>query len=318
MSKVLLIDVKLWAYLEHHRKADIHKMLENIFTACSTNGLLSFSRIFFCYDDRYSKYHRAVLPSYKEHRTEQRKKDTPAEQKRHAAFNKKYNNLVELTKYFGTNIKIPFVEADTIIEVLSNQLQHKHDVYIASGDGDFMCLLDNPKLRQITPKYEVLNEQGVINKKGIDPKGLFASKCISGDKKDNIHGLYLIGEILNIKTGKKFKKIWEESCRDTATTIDILQGMVDNPETKVALPTNYPPENPVGSVDELFKFNYKLNNPMVYSDLLKEDADILSEQVNTRQEFMDKAGVAFVAHKAINEMPFFSDELLAFYKIKEK
>jgi len=317
MSKVLLIDVKLWAYLEYHRKTDIHKMLENIYTACSINGLTSFSRIFFCHDDRYSKYHKAILPSYKEQRAEKRKAAPPAEQERHKKFIKKYNNITELTKYFGTNIKIPFVEADTVIEVLSAKLQETHDVYIASGDGDFMCLLDNPKLRQITPKYEVLDEAGVIKKKGIDPKGLFASKCISGDKKDNIHGLYLIGEILDNKTGKKFKKIWEDSGHKVATVIDKLQEMVDNPKSKVALPNNYPPEDPVSSVDELFEFNYQLNTPMEYSDLLKEDSDILAQQVNIRQESMDKAGIAFATHEAIGEMAFLSDDLLNFYKIKE-
>lgn len=278
MRKILLIDIRLFLYMHYHRK----ESLLNVFKVLANLPIPQMDRVFFVWDTGKSSYHKALYKEYKENRTEKREAQTLDEKKRYKEFSRQYDALKEITKYFGTNISIPETEADTLLEVLMDTLlKQGNEIYIASSDGDFSCLLDRPNLFQVTAKGELLDYQAIIDKKGATPHELFISKCLSGDIKDNIQALQGLGEIKNNKTGMKIKKIFKEVGDNWEDVVKALQFQVDN--GKLALPENYPSHAPVKSVEELYYFNYRLNEPFTFTMLTKEHQDELVKQTNIKK-----------------------------------
>lgn len=312
MKKVLLIDTRLWLYMHYHRKESIL----NIFEALSLIPCQDFSRIYFTYDYGKSYYHKAIYHDYKENRTEKREAMTEAEKERYKEFSRQYKDIQRITKYFGTNISLENAEADTVIEVLADKfLKLGYEVWIASNDGDFMCLLDRPNLRLVTTRYEVLDEQGVIKKKGVTPKQLFISKCLSGDTKDNIIGLGGLGEIRDTKSGAILKKIFKEFGDYEGDVIDVLQDRVNS--GKLKLPENYPKENPVTNVRELYEFNKKLNQPFTFTDLTKEHQEALSIQVNQKKLPFDQEEFDDDCFCMFGTMLYLQPTVKYFFNLKE-
>ena len=315
MKRVLLVDVRLWLFGQYHRQANLSNIFGDIFNACQVNGLDKFTRIYWCYDDKGSKYHKALLPSYKAHRKELRAKQSDAEKERYKQFSKLYDKFSSVTKYFGTNVKINNTEADTLIEVLSKKFSEMdYEVIIGSGDGDFMTMLTDHNLRMLTPKFELLNYNGVIEKKGVTPEILHYAKCLCGDAKDNIHGIKMLGEVKDKDSGKKFKKIVAETGDNIEEIINTLQEYVDAGKGGMALP-DYPPENPVTSVRELYDFNHKLNHPFSFSDLTPEDQEKILQDVNTKQTLTDVDDLPYLCYDIIGEHIILEPEILKFYKI---
>ena len=312
MKKVLLIDTRLWLYMHYHRKESIL----SVFEALSLIPCKDFSRIYFCWDFGGSHYHKTMYPDYKENRTEKREAMTEEEKNRYKEFSKQYKDIQNLTKYFGTNISLENAEADTVIEVLADKfLNLGYEVWIASNDGDFMCLLDRPNLRQVTTRYEVLDEQGVIKKKGATPKQLFLSKCLASDLKDNILGLGGLGEIRDTKSGAILKKIFKEFGDYEGNVIDVLQDRVNS--GKLKLPENYPKENPVTNVRELYEFNRKLNAPFTYEMLTTEHQEALSTQVNQKKLPFDQDEFDDSCYCMFGTMLYLQPTVKYFFNLKE-
>lgn len=312
MKKVLLIDTRLWLYMHYHRKENIL----NIFEALSLIPCKDFNRIYFCFDYGKSYYHKSLYPDYKENRTEKREAMSEEEKNRYKIFSQQYKDIQKLTSYFGVNIALENAEADTVIEVLADKfLKLDYEVWVASNDGDFMCLLDRPNLLQVTTRYEVINEQGVIKKKGATPKQLFIAKCLSGDTKDNIIGISGLGEIKDSKSGAILKKIFTEFGDYDEDVIRVLQDRVNS--GKLKLPENYPKEKPVTSVRELYEFNRKLNAPFTYNMLTKEHQESLSTQVNTKKVVFNQDEFDEECFRLFGTMIYLQPSIKYFYNLKE-
>jgi len=118
MRKILLIDIRLFLYMHYHRKESIL----NVFKTLAELPIPQMNKIFFVWDTGKSSYHKALYPEYKENRTEKRNAMTVTEKERYREFSKQYEELKEITKYFGTNISIQNTEADTLIETLTDTL----------------------------------------------------------------------------------------------------------------------------------------------------------------------------------------------------
>ena len=308
---VLLVDVRLWCYMEYHRNSSILNIIDRLPLIP-----IEFSRIFFVYDTGKSLYHKSIYPEYKENRTEIRNKQSEEEKERYKKFSTEYNSLKDITKYLGVNISVPNTEADTIIEVLADTLLKKnHTVYIASNDGDFMCLLDRPNLKLITTRYEVLDSNGVFKKKGATPHQLFLSKCLASDMKDNIIGIGGLGEIRDSKSGAILKKIFTEFGDYDEDVIRVLQDRVNS--GKLKLPENYPKEKPVTSVRELYEFNRKLNAPFTYNMLTKEHQESLSTQVNTKKVVFNQDEFDEECFRLFGTMIYLQPSIKYFYNLKE-
>lgn len=312
MRKILLIDIRLFLYQHYHRK----ESLLNVFKVLSALPIPQMNRVFFVFDDGKSFYHKKLYDEYKENRSERREAMSPEEKERYAEFSRQYKAIKEICRYFGTIISIPNTEADTMAEVLADTfLKQGNEVYIASGDGDFMCLLDRPNLYQVTPRGEVLDYQAVINKKGATPHQLFLSKCLASDVKDNILGLQGLGEIKDTKTGIKLKKIFQEVGDYWGEVVDTLQSQVD--KGKLKLPENYPPNAPVKSVEDLYYFNYRLNEPYTYTMLTQEHQEELLKQTNTKKLLWDSDEVEMKIFEEFGVGLYIDDGVKRFYILKE-
>jgi len=306
MKEALLVDTRLWCYMEYHRGAHMLNILDKI----AMLPIRQQHKVFFVYDYGTSHYHKKIYPEYKQNRTELRAKQTDAEKAKYKKFSEEYNALPHITKFFGINIRIPNTEADTMIEVLADKLTSQgYTVTIASNDGDFSCMLSNPNILQATTRHEILTDEGLFRKKGATPHQLFLSKCLASDRKDNIKGLQGLGEIADTKTGIKIKKIFQEHGDYASTVIEVLQDLVD--KGKFKLPEDYPCTN----VQELYDFNYKLNKPFVFTDLTLEDQELLKEQVNTKKIPFDEDEFNAICFEVFSKGVVVSESTRRFYNV---
>ena len=310
-KKIALIDIRLFLYMEYHRKNSLLNVFRNIMQVAPT----TYSKIFFVYDNGKNSYIKKIYRNYKENRTVLRDKQTPAEKARYKDFSEKYNRFEEITKYFGTNIKIKGTEADTMIEVLADRfLSNGYEVHIFSNDGDFQCMLNKPNLYQITTRGEFLDAEGVVKKKGVTPEQLLISKCISGDTKDNIKGIKGLGEIKDTKSGKILKKLLQDH-KDIDELLDVIQDMVDKGTRGFKLPENYPEENPVKTVKDLYNFNKQLNKSYKFEDLTEEHQKELKEQVNNSKIPFDIDDFDFKCFDIFGKSVYIDENIKRFYRI---
>ena len=308
-KSIALVDIRLFLYMHYHRKESLLNVLNTLY---AVSPLSKFTKMFFVYDNNKNPYLKKIYPDYKENRTTLREKQTDAEKARYKQYSKEYNAFTEVTKYFGTNITVEG-EADTMIEVLADKFTRDgENVYIFSGDGDFNCLLTKPNLWQVTPRGEVLDEEGVYDKKGVTPEQLRISKNLAGDLKDNIKGIKNLGEIKNKKTGNRLRKILQSS-DNINNILNTVQEYVDTGKYGMALPQDYG----VSSVKELYEFNSKLNKAFTYADLTEEHQKELAKQVNVKQVKWNKDDFDFLCWKNFGSGVHLSNDTLQFFNIKE-
>src|SRR3990172_7458302 len=97
------------------------------------------------------------------------------------------------------DIEVEGYEADDVIGTLAKQAQKRgYEVYLVSGDKDFMQLVDkniklyNPK--RAGEEVEILDEQGVLDKIGLPPTKIIDYLGLTGDTSDNVPGVKGIGD----------------------------------------------------------------------------------------------------------------------------
>lgn len=133
----------------------------------------------------------------------------------------------------GLNISIVTAvgyEADDVIGTLANQGANHHcQVKILSGDQDLFQLVDNQRqisvlyLQKNIGKYELFNEEEVINKMGVKPSQIVDYKALCGDKSDSIQGVIGIGEKTAIQLLGEYP-----SLDDIYANLDSLKPAVKN------------------------------------------------------------------------------------------
>ena len=98
----------------------------------------------------------------------------------------------------------PGFEADDIIGTLATQASKKGlDVYIVSGDKDFMQLI-NDKIFLYAPSgrqadIKIYDKQGVEDKWGVPPEKIIDLLGLMGDSSDNVPGVMGVGEKTAVK-----------------------------------------------------------------------------------------------------------------------
>ncbi len=108
----------------------------------------------------------------------------------------------------------PGFEADDIIGTLARYgAEHGLDVYIVSGDKDFMQLVNDhiflyaPAGRNMTMRIYDRNE--VIDKWGVPPEKIIDLLGLMGDSSDNIPGVRGVGEKSAVKLIKEYGSLFE-------------------------------------------------------------------------------------------------------------
>ncbi|RKY85501.1 DNA polymerase I, partial [candidate division KSB1 bacterium] len=106
-------------------------------------------------------------------------------------------------------IEVDGFEADDVMGTLAfKALKENLDVYLVTGDKDFMQLLKPGvfiyNVKKGGKELEILDKKGVINKIGIPPERIIDLLALMGDKSDNVPGIPGIGEKTAIKLLKEF------------------------------------------------------------------------------------------------------------------
>ena len=103
----------------------------------------------------------------------------------------------------------PGFEADDIIGTLASMASKENlDVYIISGDKDFMQLV-NEKIFLYTPSgrkadIKIYDRNGVIDKWGVPPEKIIDLLGLMGDASDNVPGVPGVGEKTAVKLIKEY------------------------------------------------------------------------------------------------------------------
>lgn len=106
-------------------------------------------------------------------------------------------------------VEVPGFEADDVIGTLAKRAENENVLtYMVTGDKDFMQLI-TPLIKILRPGKggddpEVVDEQHVLEKFGVDPPQVVDVLALIGDKSDNVPGVPGIGEKTAIPLIKQY------------------------------------------------------------------------------------------------------------------
>lgn len=143
------------------------------------------------FDLRQATFRNDLDVNYKADRAE-----TPSD------FIEDVHNLQELLKALNITIVTAVgYEADDVIGSLTNEaVNHHYAVNILTGDRDLFQLVNDEQKVQVLylerniGKYEIYNEERVLEKMKVKASQIVDYKALCGDKSDNIPGVLGIGE----------------------------------------------------------------------------------------------------------------------------
>lgn len=151
------------------------------------------------FDSKEKTFRHDKYPEYKA--TREKMPDELKEQLPHLWKLMNATQIVSLSK--------PGFEADDIIGTLAKQgTSHDFDVYIVSGDKDFMQLVNDhvflyaPRTRN--KDLTIYDREKVIEKWGVPPEKIIDLLGLMGDSSDNIPGVRGVGEKSAVKLIKEF------------------------------------------------------------------------------------------------------------------
>lgn len=157
-------------------------------------------------------------------------------------------------------LEIPGYEADDVIGTLARRAQAQNmDVYVVSGDKDFMQLV-GPGIKLYNPKragdeVEILDEAAVVEKVGLPPGKITDYLGLMGDTSDNIPGVPGVGEKTAVKLVQEFgslEQVLENSDRVSRANVrDNLKTHAENAllsKRLVLLNTDLPIDLDLGSL----------------------------------------------------------------------
>ena len=138
-----------------------------------------------------------------------------------------------------TTLSKPGYEADDIIGTLAKWgTEHKLDVYIVSGDKDFMQLINdhtflyNSVGRNL--ETQITGREGVIEKWGVPPEKMIDLMGLMGDASDNIPGVAGVGKVSAKKLILEYDTL--EASLDNAEKIGnkrVREGLLNNRENAI-------------------------------------------------------------------------------------
>jgi DNA polymerase-1 len=131
-------------------------------------------------------FRKDMFPSYKENRS-----GKPSE------FEEYLPHVIQMFHTLGIPLfKFRGMEADDVIGILTKKFKDEADIFIVSGDKDFMQLVDdNVKLYMPKSKglYSIAGKNEVFEKFGCRPDQVVDVLALMGDKVDCIPGVQGIG-----------------------------------------------------------------------------------------------------------------------------
>lgn len=133
-------------------------------------------------------FRKDIFPAYKENRS-----GKPSD------FEEHLSSVMKMIKILGIPMfRFKGMEADDVIGILTTQFKKNpnNEIYIVSGDKDFMQLVDD-KTKIYIPKsgglYSIADKEAVFNKFGCRPDQVIDMLALIGDKVDCIPGVMGIG-----------------------------------------------------------------------------------------------------------------------------
>ena len=133
----------------------------------------------------------------------------------------------------------PGFEADDIIGTLATKASKKGlDVFIVSGDKDFMQLI-NDKIFLYAPSgrqadIKIYDREGVIEKWGVPPEKIIDLLGLMGDSSDNVPGVLGVGEKTAVKLINEYGSL--ESSLDNANHVKnkrAREGLLNSKENAI-------------------------------------------------------------------------------------
>lgn len=138
-----------------------------------------------------------------------------------------------------TTLSKPGFEADDIIGTLAKWgTEHELDVYIVSGDKDFMQLINdhtflyNSVGRNL--ETQIIGREGVIEKWGVPPEKMIDLMGLMGDASDNIPGVAGVGKVSAKKLILEYDTL--EASLDNAEKVSnkrVREGLLNNRDNAI-------------------------------------------------------------------------------------
>lgn len=180
------------------------------------------SRIIITFDGKGgSKRRKKLLPEYKNNRTAG-KRLTKWDQYG-SVEDENYSRALQLTRLHDYLVNLPVtiitvdhIEADDVISYLTTTTFKDKDVYVASGDQDFLQLVDNSTTIWSATKKKLYTPDVLEADYGIPFYNFLLYKAIIGDKSDNIVGVPGLGP-------KKIPKLFPQIKSESLSLDDIIE-----------------------------------------------------------------------------------------------
>ncbi len=298
MKKLLIVDVRLLAYETYHKNLNFLSFLNIV--ANETLKFVNPNRIIWAYDSPLGSIKRKTLyPEYKAHRKEKVK--TQSEKNKLKKFNSNYNKLQNILPYLGNFIHLDGVEADDIANIVCEITKDNYEIYMLSSDKDWIVNITQPNIKQIHLKRGLITYNNVHQVFGVLPKNVLKVQALAGVAKENIKGVWKLGE-------KRVYR-WLNEGKSIEEIIDIVQNYVNNGKYGMVLPKGF------SSVKEMFLFNYEVLRPFTLADLTNQEKEVLKSQINTKKD-IKVSELEFKIIETFHSPFIFSDKLKAFYKLK--
>lgn len=148
------------------------------------------------FDAKGKTFRDEIYPEYKAHRP-----PTPED------LSSQFEPLIAVLKALGLPILIiPGVEADDVIGTIAKEATlAQREVLISTGDKDLAQLVNKHITLINTMTNVIMDEQGVLNKFGVNPEQIIDYLTLVGDTSDNIPGVRKCGP----KTAVKWLSTYE-------------------------------------------------------------------------------------------------------------
>ena len=138
-----------------------------------------------------------------------------------------------------TTLSKPGYEADDIIGTLAKWgTKHELDVYIVSGDKDFMQLINDHTFMYNSVgrnlETQITGREGVIDKWGVPPEKMIDLMGLMGDASDNIPGVAGVGKVSAKKLILEYDSL--EASLDNAEKIGnkrVREGLLNNRDNAI-------------------------------------------------------------------------------------
>ncbi len=312
MKKIVVVDSKLLAYYFFHRREPAYKIFRKVAELLNDYGIHpnEIGKIVWAMDSNKKGYNKrkSVYPEYKAHRKELTKKKTQAEQARQKEFEKLYQNMESLFKYFGVPIAIGGIEADDVANIIVERFGEDYEIILVSSDRDWSFNFELTK----TPKnIKIIHlTRGLITKSNCEDKLEIPSEAAlyfqvyAGIAKENVSGI--------VKLGKKtFMKYWKSVGGNVKKLHEVLKEDVLNGKRGMSLPDD------ATDFDALIKRNLQILSPILYEDLTEEQKAEFKEQFDPSNHLEDNGtNLAINWESLFKVIPIFPPIVKSYYKVK--